>query len=152
MKKYNLIVVMILSVSFLFSSVSSADENKLRTCSKCGKEIKAENKKFSVVQKDASKPVAFDDIGCAVVWRDNQCTAIQMAFDATAKVYDFYSEEEIDLSSAFFVKDANTQSPGGHGIAAFKDKKSADTFMSHNGGQKVLTYDDLLLFKSAINA
>lgn len=145
MKRSLYFLILSLFTFLACSNVVIAVESGLTTCTKCGNVITAENKKFSVIQKDASRPVAFDDIGCAILWRDNQCTAIQMSFDATAKAYDFYTEEELDIGSAFFAIAPVIQSPVGYGIVAFKDKASADKFFIENGGDKVLRYDDVLL-------
>jgi hypothetical protein len=136
------------AVIVLFFSICSllyAGENEKTLCSRCGNEIKSDNIKYSVVQLDAKKPVSFDDIGHAVLWREDQCTAIQMSFDATAKVFDFNTGEELDINAAYFIKSPDIQSPGGSGIAAFKERQSADKLLPGKGSDKVLTYDDLLM-------
>ncbi len=144
MRHFSLKITIVLCIVLIFSHLH-AEDMKTATCSKCGNEIKAENIKYSVVQKGTKKPVSFDDIGHSILWREDQCTAIQMSFDATAKVYDFNTEEELDISSAYFIRNPDIRSPGGSGIAALKDKQSAEIFISGKGGGKVLTYDDLLL-------
>ncbi len=144
MQNFSLKIIIVLFFVLIFSHLY-AEDSKITTCSKCGNEIKSGNKKYSVVQLDTKKPVSFDDIGHAVLWREDQCTAIQMSFDATAKVYDFNTQEELDISGAYFLRSPDIKSPGGSGIAAFKDKQSAEKFISEKGGGKVLTYDDLLL-------
>jgi copper chaperone NosL len=144
MRHFSLKIIIVLFLVLIFSHLR-AEDIKITTCAKCGNEIKSENKKYSIIQLDAEKPVSFDDIGHAVLWRENQCTAIQMSFDATAKVYDFNTQEELDISSAFFIINPDIKSPGGSGIAAFKDKQSAEKFISDKDTGKILTYDDLLL-------
>lgn len=135
------VIVLFLSIC----SLAYSGDNKETICSRCGNEIKSDNMKYSVIQLDAKKPVSFDDIGHAVLWREDQCTAIQMSFDATARVFDFNTGEKLTINAAYFIRSTDIQSPGGSGIVAFKERQSAEKLLSGKGSGKVLTYDDLLL-------
>ncbi|UCG77219.1 MAG: nitrous oxide reductase accessory protein NosL [Nitrospirota bacterium] len=130
-------------ISFLLIGGASAEEGERSTCSHCGAEILAENLKFSVNQPGA-KPVSFADIHHALLWRDGQCTALQYAFDGSALVYDYNTEEAIAIADAWYVKSTEISTPAGSGIIAFKDKALAEKFVSDKNS-KILSYDDLLL-------
>lgn len=116
----------------------------LDLCNEKGITVDESVKKFSLFQVDVAKPIAYNDIGCGILWRDNQCTAIQMTFDNTAKVHDYDSGEEIYAKDAFYVKGADIDTPVGYGIIAFRNRESADRFVAGIGAGTVLSYDELI--------
>jgi len=133
-------VLAVLAIGLSFG----ADRSDLSECARCGKAMDPDSR-FSVVQKGTSKPAAFDDIGCALLWREDQCISIQMTFDGTARAYDYYSGEEVLMKDALFVRSASLHTPAGYGIAAFSTREGAEKFLKEKGGEKVLTFDELLL-------
>lgn len=137
--------ILLFNLVFLLSHAHAGVKDTSNPCGKSRVPVDSELNKFFIVQTKASTPVAFDDIGCALLWRENQCTAIQMSFDATAQVFDYYTEEALNAKDAFYVQDTKIKTPRGYGIAAFKDRESAEKFISENGKGKILTYDDLLM-------
>jgi len=118
--------------------------SELDLCNKMGVVIDKEVERFSFFQIDVAKPVMFNDIGCGIIWRSKQCTAIQMTFDNTAKVYDFESGEDLYMKDAYYVKGSGITTPVGYGIIAFKDREDAERFAAEKGTGTVLSYDDLL--------
>jgi len=127
----------------LFAGYSIGGEGEDR-CKEKGMSIDDKTKKYSMFQVNVSKPVAFNDIACGFIWRNEQCTAIQMTFDNTVKAYDYLTGEEIFLKDAFFVTGSEVETPLGSGLIAFKDRESADNFVHEKGKGKVHSYDDIL--------
>ncbi len=102
-------------------------------------------KKYSLFNDEVSKPYAFDDIGCALLWRQKQCISIQMTFDGTARVHDFISAKPIYAKDAFFLKSKGVSTPGGYGIIAFEKREEAEKHLKKLGTEgKVLSFDELL--------
>lgn len=99
--------------------------------------------RFAVSHLDGKKQLSFNDAGCALVWRDKQCTSRQMTFDSTALTHDYASGAELPIAKGFFVRGSDTPSPGGFTILAFADAAAAREFVAGHGG-RLLSYDDLL--------
>jgi hypothetical protein len=112
--------------------------------------ITEDNIRFSLTNDQLLAPVAFDDIGCALVFRDEQCGTDQYRFDSGSIVHDYYTEEAVPVKEALYVAGSGVETPGGHGILAFKDRESAERFISDRSERsednkgKVLTYEELL--------
>jgi len=88
--------------------------------------------------------VQFDDIGCAIIWRNLQCALDQATFDSKATVRDFNDLSSVLMSKAFYVLDKRLQSPIGFGLAAFSDMRSAKDFIKSKGSGKLLTYKEVI--------
>ncbi len=58
-------------------------------------------------------------------------------------VSDYYTIEEIPAKEAFYVLDADVFGPMGHELIAFKDKKSAQTFMAEHHGKKIVKFNEI---------
>ncbi|WP_296823958.1 nitrous oxide reductase accessory protein NosL [Sulfurovum sp.] len=58
-------------------------------------------------------------------------------------VSDYYTIEAIPAKEAFYVLDADVFGPMGHELIAFKDKKSAQTFMDEHHGKKIVKFDEI---------
>lgn len=102
-------------------------------------------KKFSVlVPKGFERRFSFDDIGCAVINRNNECATRQMLFDANAVVVDYASGEELPAEKAWFVLKTDVKTPRGFGIVAFKDKAQAEQFSAGHGKGKVIKWFELV--------
>ncbi len=136
--------ILLILVLFLIPALGSAEvenESGSRQCKKMADTAKIE---FAAVQRDIAKAVSFNDIGCAMLWRNKQCTSTQFAFDGSTKVYDFQSKEEMPIDVAHFVQATNVISPGAYNIVAFKKLEDAKQFLGKDGAQKIMNYDDLL--------
>ena len=58
-------------------------------------------------------------------------------------VSDYYTIDEIPAKEAFYVLDADVFGPMGHELIAFKDKKSAQTFMTEHHGKKIVRFNEI---------
>ena len=58
-------------------------------------------------------------------------------------VSDYYTIEEILAKDAFYVTGSNIYGPMGNELIAFKDKKSAKTFMAEHHGKKIVRFDEI---------
>jgi len=139
--KYITLLITLLSLSAPVSQAVANDS--LGQCAANLTTITDANRKFAVTQEDTSKPVSFDDIGCAIRYRDKQCTTRQMIFDGSVSVYDFNSGEKLSINDAYFVHTDSLVTPKNYGIAAFKNEASAKRFVADNAG-KVLSFDELI--------
>ncbi len=92
-------------------------------------------RKFSVVLQKVSgmEDRSFDDIGCAVVFRNNECIMRQGVFDSTAAAYDYLTGEPVPVEEAYFVLRTDVKTPRGYHIVAFKDKSQAEGFSAAHG-------------------
>ncbi|MFN3479487.1 MAG: nitrous oxide reductase accessory protein NosL [Thermodesulfovibrionales bacterium] len=89
----------------------------------------------------------FDDIGCALLWRDQQCATMQDSFDSNAITHDYYTSERVNMSDAFYVIDSGVKTPMGYGILAFKTKGEAERFTKESKKGRILSYQELLTIK-----
>ncbi len=140
MKREDVFIVIVAIVLCFTSVVFAAD--KIVKCKTCKKEIGAELTRNSVVQRDVSKPVTFNDIGCALIYREKQCSSRQNVFDTATRVFDFNDGQEVEITIASYVRSEVVKSPEGHNFVAFKDEVSAKAFLQENGGE-LFTYDDV---------
>ena len=137
-----LAMCLIVCISSLIISSSGAFAGE---CQQVTGEIPKNLLKYSLTNNEVSKPYAFDDIGCALKWRQKQCISIQMTFDGTAKVYDHNTLKPLHARDAFFVMSDMVQSPAGYGIVAFEKREDAEKYLATLGGKgKVMSYDELL--------
>lgn len=112
----------------------------------CTKTMKITDVKFSV-KGSANGEVSVNDIGSAVVQRNAFCAMEMVEFDNTAEAHDYFTEEAVTLRDSFFVVDSGVKTPLDYGILAFKDKESAEKFISEKGRGKVVTFDELVNLK-----
>jgi copper chaperone NosL len=124
----------------------AAEPRKAAVCSQCNMIINEANRKFSVFLPNVKGmgPSTFDDIGCAVASRNNECATRQMTFDSNAVVYDYLTEEAVPAERAFFVLKTDVRTPMGYGIVAFKDKAQAEKFAGEHGKAKVVRWFELI--------
>jgi len=143
-------LIILFSLSLL-STLVQAEETKKgaipRICALCNMTITDEGIKFSVSDTKSLQKVAFDDIGCALLWRDQQCATMQDSFDSNAIVHDYYTSETVGISDAVYVIDSGVKTPMGYGILAFKSKDGAERFLREFQKGKILTYQELLMIK-----
>lgn len=109
---------------------------------KCSQSMEITDPKFGSTA-DVGVPVKFSDLGCAFVFRKTACAMEQMNFDNSATAQDYYTGEQVKMESAAFVMDAKISTPLGYGIAAFKDKASAERYISESGSGKLYTFSEL---------
>ena len=140
-------VVSVVVITFLLSlSAAAQDQQSSAACSQCKNRISEAEKKFSVVlpKLPGMGPSSYDDIGCAVISRNNECATRQMVFDGSAVVHDYLTSAEVPVETAYFVFKADVATPRGYGIVAFKDKGQAEKFAAEHGKGKVLRWFELV--------
>ena len=141
-----------LSLVLIVTSVAAGraeDRKKPAVCSVCNMTVREAEKKFSVVLPNVSGmgPSSYDDIGCAVQSRNNECATRQITFDSNAVVHDFASGDAVPAEKAFFAFKSSFRTPMGYGIVAFKDKAQAEKFAAEHGKVKVVRWFELVDMK-----
>jgi len=141
MKNYIWIVLVVALIVVPASyRVALAEEAKGEV--KCTQSMDITDPKFGSTA-DVGVPVRFSDLGCAFVFRKTACATEQMHFDNSASAKDFYTGEPVKMDGASFVIDEKLATPLGYGLAAFKDKASAERYVSESGRGKIYTYSEL---------
>lgn len=65
--------------------------------------------------------------------------------DSSILVTDYYTLEQVDAKSAFFVLGSNVMGPMGNELIPFKDENSAKDFSKEHAGKKVLKFEEITL-------
>jgi len=139
LKKYFLIVSAF-AVIFLSGSNYAAADNAGPICEKLETKASGDMAKYSLYG-DANGPVFFSGISCAIEYRNREFCAMEMVrFDSTAKVFDYNTEEEIDIGKAFFWLD---QKNTNERIPAFNSQEAAEKFKTNKGSGLVVDYSGL---------
>lgn len=146
MKRFFTLIVLVLVLSFTVYA-EEVKRGLAPICTLCNMAISDKNIKFSVADTKSLQKVMFDDIGCALLWRDQQCATMQDSFDSNAITYDYYTTEVVNMRDAFFVIDSGVNTPMGYGILAFKSKDKAERFLRETHRGKILTFQELLMIK-----
>ena len=144
-RKHSLLLIIPVLVLAMFTA-HAAEPKKTAVCSQCNRMISEADKRYSVFLPNVKVmgPSTFDDIGCAVASRNNECATRQMTFDGNAVVHDYLTEETVPAEKAFFVLKTDIKTPAGYSIVAFKDKAQADTFAAEHGKGKVVRWFELV--------
>jgi len=143
MKKIFTLVIGIVTVVMLTGSFTQAlDTNKEPVCGKYNESTGVEGKKLAVIMPKAPgmEASSYNDIGCAVRARNEECATRQGMFDSNAKAHDYRTGEEIAVEKAFFVLTKDLRTPAGYGVAAFKEQAQADAFAVEHKAKVVKWY------------
>ena len=110
-------------------------------CSRCGMLISEPTHAAAVRTPDGHDQL-FDDIGCLVA-------AMQAGAPADVRYWfhDATDGEWIDGANPIFVASPALRTPMSGGIAAFRDRASADRFVARYGGQIVADVSGLILMR-----
>lgn len=148
--KWGIIVTVIFLLLVGCSSTGSGPtEIKQNTdsCDVCKMGIQELNSAAQMILEDG-KPVLFDDIGCMIVYIQQEQPEYKDAF-----VHDFESKEWIPFEKSTFVHDQSIDSPMSYGIVAFDDEGDAANFQEDHGGElysnKDLVASDMKSFKKS---
>lgn len=107
-------------------------------CAICKMQVKDDAYATQLTTK-YGKNYKFDDIGCMNQWKEENGTDnIGMDF-----VRDYNDKEWIEYSKATYVYDASLRTPMAYGILNFKDKQSAEAFVTEQGVGTIMTAEDL---------
>jgi nitrous oxide reductase accessory protein NosL len=143
MLKYRFAFLPVLFMVLLPVMAPAAEKAAPTWCNKCNKNISEANTKYSVTLTEGIEPMAFDDIGCAMLWREGECAMRMSAFDSYAQVHDCLTGESVGIENAFFAYGPEIKTPKGYGIAAFRTREQAAAFAAQSGKAKVLTFQEL---------
>lgn len=127
-------------ISHALKNETSDDEKKFRTCSQ---NMEITDVRFSS-RADLGIEVIFDDIGCAIIWRNLQGAFDQTAFDSKATARDFNNLSSVLMSRAFYVINKKLRTPIGFGIAAFRDINGAKAFIKAKGSGRLMNYKEII--------
>jgi len=115
-------------------------ENATPACIQLEEKSRGDMTKYSVYG-EANGPVFFSGINCAIEHRNRELCAMEMvSFDTTAKVYDYNTAKEIDISKAYFwLDEKNFETP----IVAFGSQEGAEKYGTETGEGVILDYTGL---------
>lgn|GEM_PF-1930504 len=136
-------IVLIAILLCAMAGVALAEEG---VCPSAGVKITGENKQFSMMVPKSSglgRNLVYDDIGCAIMARNEECASRQIMFDGAAIAYDHLTGAEFPAEDMYFVLGTGIKTPRGFGIAAFGDKAAAEKFSLSHGKGKVLRWHEL---------
>lgn len=131
--------VAVFFLSTVYFAAAAADD-MAPSCVRLDAKASGDLQKFSL-DGDANGPVFFSGISCAIEHRNRELCAMEMiSFDITAKVYDYYTAEPIEIGKAYFwldEKDSNVP------ILAFGSKETAAKYEAEKRSGVVLDYSAL---------
>ena len=134
---FTLLALFFLSVPGFNTAIA---EDSTPSCIQLDEKASGDMTKFSLHGEGAG-PVFFSGISCAIRHRNKDLCAMEMvSFDITAKVYDFNTAEEIDVSKAYFCLDKKNDAGK---ILAFSSKEAAEKFGAETEGSIILDYTGL---------
>jgi hypothetical protein len=127
---------------FVFSLViftaAGADETTPE-CTRLKEKASGDLLKYSL-DAEVNNPVFFGDIRCGILYRKELCAMEMVSFDISARVYDFYTAEKIDIGKAYFWLDGENKDAL---ILAFSSKESAEKYGTGKEGGVVMDYTGL---------
>jgi len=115
-------------------------ENTTPACIQLEEKFSGDMAKYSLYG-ETNGPVFFSGISCAIEHRNRELCAMEMvSFDSTAKVYDYNTAKEIDISKAYFWLDENNNEAP---IVAFESQEGAEKYGDETEGGIILDYTGL---------
>jgi hypothetical protein len=139
--------ILLTALVVLAAGLGAAEKQLPSSCKRCNMRCDAADRKFLVTVAEGMEASVFDDIGCALEWREGECAMRTSAFDGNARVHDFRTGEPVLIEQSFFVHAAGLTTPMGYDIAAFKNKEDGETLVRENGRGTVLTFNQLCSVK-----
>jgi hypothetical protein len=138
-KKY-IIALLLFFAFFLMGLAGATGDDGVSGCRRLDEKASGDMTKYSL-HGNANGPLFFSGISCAIAYRNKVLCAMEMvSFDNTAKVFDYYSSEEIAIGKAYFwLDEKNNETP----IAAFGDQESAEKYKTEMGSGVILDYSGL---------
>ena len=143
MNAYSLLV---LPITFLLAGTALAADDKACPPSDSAAITEANSRSSVLVPKSSGlgHDQSYDDIGCAVMARNEECATRQMMFDGAARVYDRSTGAELPAEKAYFVLKTDVTTPRGFGIVAFAEKAEAEKFSAAHGKGRVVRWFELV--------
>jgi len=107
-------------------------------CAACNMQVKDDGFATQLITRD-KRVFKFDDIGCMFEWKSKNAGAeIVIEF-----VRDHGTLEWIKAENAFYAYDPSFQTPMAYGVLSFKDKASAEKYVSEHGAGVVMDWAQL---------
>ncbi|OUM99710.1 MAG: hypothetical protein BAA02_07460 [Paenibacillaceae bacterium ZCTH02-B3] len=107
-------------------------------CAACNMQVKDDGFATQLITKD-KRVFKFDDLGCMFDWKsENPDADIAIEF-----VRDHETLEWVKAESAFYAYDPSFQTPMAYGVVSFRDKASAEKYVSGHGTGVVMDWAQL---------
>jgi len=141
-KMITLFAGLMMTLTLTGNSAWAQDTKKEPVCGRYNESSGIEGKKLSVIMPKVPgmEASSYNDIGCAVRARNEECATRQGMFDSNAKAHDYLTGEEIGVEKSFFVLTKDLRTPAGYGVVAFKEQAQADAFAAEHGKAKVVKW------------
>jgi hypothetical protein len=138
LKKYIITLLAVCCLTLSGSAGVAADESA-PACARLDAKAGPDILKYSL-DADVNGAVYFADIRCGVKYRKELCAMEMVSYDRSAKVYDYYTAEKVDIGKAYFwLDDTNSETP----ILAFSSKEAAAEYGAVKKGGIILDYTGL---------
>ncbi len=143
MKKFKLYLFVLLSFSLFFTGCEKKKIGGVEkihwdrdVCQRCKMAISERKYAFEIVNPKNGKTYKFDDIGCAILWMDEE--KIPWKDKAILWITDAKTGKWIDARKAYYTNDSIT--PMAYGIAAYtkKDIPKGGKIISLNYAKKTI--------------
>jgi len=135
MKKFKLYSLFVLFLMVILTGCEKKDPTAVHKihwdrdmCERCKMAISERKYAFEIINPDTGKAYKFDDIGCGVLWLDEE--KVPWANKAVMWITDAKTGEWIDAKKAYYTDDSIT--PMAYGFAAYSDKTKPKDKKLHN--------------------
>ncbi|MFS0725989.1 nitrous oxide reductase accessory protein NosL [Paenibacillus sp. 1P07SE] len=115
-------------------------------CAICNMAIKDDEFATQIITKDGQS-LKFDDIGCMHKWKTEYGTETVGA----EFVRDYTNSKWLKYEDAYYVYDADIQTPMAYGIVSFEGEAEAEAFIAERGAGELMTAADLASHTWAVN-
>jgi nitrous oxide reductase accessory protein NosL len=134
-------LILILVIGIMFSACEKKDQSGISNvhwdrdmCSRCVMVVSDRKNTVQIKNPDTFKTYMFDDIGCMVLWFEEE--QIEWKDKAIVWITDVDSGEFIDARTAFY--DTNNVTPMAYGFSAHKTKEAIKE------GEEIISYDEVI--------
>lgn len=108
------------------------------TCEVCNMAV-VDNQYATQIVLENGKSIVFDDVGCMYEWIEgNSNETIAAEF-----VRDYNDKEWVLVDDATYVYNQSVKTPMAYNMISFKDKASAETFVTENENSTLMTATEL---------
>jgi hypothetical protein len=136
--KFFITLAAVFSISLLvLTDAAAADSTP--ACSRLDAKVSGDMLKYSL-DAEVNNPVFFADIRCGIMYRKELCAMEMVSFDISARVYDYFTAEKIDIGKAYFWLDEQIKDAP---VLAFGSKESAEKYGAGNANGMILDYHGL---------
>lgn len=146
MRYFRILALFLLLFPPLLSALHAGEPQRELVCKQCNMKLTDEHKRFSVIVPAGIEFSAFDDLGCAMLWKAGECAMRQGAFDDNAVAHDQATGREVPVQKAFFVIGSGVRTPMGFGVLAFGSKEAAEEFIAAQKQGTIVSYADMETF------